>query len=84
VLAAGLAAGSTKVSDVMTSDPTCVTPGTTVADAMRLITTRRFRHLPIVENGRVLAVVSSGDLTRWLVQDQLGEVRDIIGLATRA
>jgi CBS domain-containing protein len=56
---------------------------TTVGDAMQLITERRFRHLPVVENGKVLAVVSSGDLTRWLVQDQLGEVQELVDLAAR-
>jgi signal-transduction protein with cAMP-binding, CBS, and nucleotidyltransferase domain len=51
---------------------------------MKLITTRRFRHLPIVDNGKVLAVVSSGDLTHWLVQDQIGEVQELVDLAARS
>jgi CBS domain-containing protein len=51
---------------------------------MQLITERRFRHLPIVENDKVLAVVSSGDLTRWLVQDQIGEVQELVDLAARS
>ncbi len=48
---------------------------------MELITTRRFRPLPVVENGKLVAVVSSGDLTRWLIQDQAGEVRELVSLA---
>jgi CBS domain-containing protein len=84
VLAGGLEPGSTKVSAVMTKDPYCIPPTTTVDDAMELITKRRFRHLPIVENGRVLAVVSSGDLTHWLVKDQMGEVQDLVHLAARS
>jgi CBS domain-containing protein len=84
VLAAGLDPGSTKVSEVMTKDPYCIPPTTTVGDAMELITKRRFRHLPIVENGKLLAVVSSGDLTRWLVKDQVGEVQELVGLAARS
>ena len=84
VLAAGLDPGSTKVSEVMTKDPYCVPPTTTVGDAMELITKRRFRHLPIVENGKVLAVVSSGDLTHWLVKDQMGEVQELVDLAARS
>jgi CBS domain-containing protein len=83
VLAGNLDPGSTKVSEVMTKDPYCIGPATTVGDAMQLITARRFRHLPIVENGKVLAVVSSGDLTRWLVQDQMGEVQELVNLAVR-
>jgi CBS domain-containing protein len=84
VLAAGLDPGSTKVSEVMTKDPYCIAPTTTVGDAMELVTKRRFRHLPIVENGKVLAVVSSGDLTRWLVKDQMGEVQELVDLAARS
>jgi CBS domain-containing protein len=83
VLAGSRDPGKTKVSEVMTKDPYCISPTTTVADAMQLITERRFRHLPIVDNGKVLAVVSSGDLTRWLVQDQIGEVKDLVNLAVR-
>ena len=84
VLAAGLDPVNTKVSAVMTKDPYCIPPTTTVGDAMELITKRRFRHLPIVENGKLLAVVSSGDLTRWLVKDQMGEVQELVGLAARS
>ncbi|MBI3373734.1 MAG: CBS domain-containing protein [Betaproteobacteria bacterium] len=84
VLAAGLDPVSTKVSDVMTKDPYCIPPTTTVGEAMELVTKRRFRHLPIVENGKVLAVVSSGDLTHWLVKDQMGEVQELVDLAARS
>ena len=84
VLAGNLDPGNTKVSEVMTKDPCCIGPATTVGDAMQLITERRFRHLPIVENDKVLGVVSSGDLTRWLVQDQIGEVQELVDLAARS
>jgi CBS domain-containing protein len=83
VLAAGLDPTRVKVSEVMTSDPTSVTPATTVDAAMALITRRRFRHLPVVQDGRLLAVVSSGDLTRWLVKDQGGEVHELVELAAQ-
>ena len=83
VLAGNLDPGCTKVSEVMTKDPYCIDPATTVGNAMQLITERRFRHLPIVADGRVIAVVSSGDLTRWLVKDQLEEVQELVNLAVR-
>jgi len=83
VLAGGLDPGNTKVSEVMTKDPYCIRSTTTVGDAMKLITKRRFRHLPIVDNGKLLAVVSSGDLTHWLVKDQMGEVQELVDLAGR-
>ena len=66
VLADGLDPDNTKVSKVMTKRPYSVRPTTTVGNAMKVITKRRFRHLPIVDHGKVLAVVSSGDLIHWL------------------
>lgn len=84
VLAAGLDPGNTKVAQVMTKDPYCIAPTMTVGDAMELVTARRFRHLPIVTNGKVLAVISSGDLTHWLVKDQVGEVQELVDLAARS
>ena len=71
VVAAGLDPVSTKVSEVMTKDPCCAPTTTTVNDAMELVAKQRLQYLPIVENGKVLAVVSSGDLIHWLVKDQL-------------
>ena len=67
----------------MTKDPYCVAPTTAVASAMEVITKRRFRHLPVVQGGKLLAIVSSGDLTRWLVEDQMGGVPELVGLAAR-
>jgi CBS domain-containing protein len=82
VLANGLDPANTKVSEVMTKDPFCIGSTTTVGEAMKVITNRRFRHLPIVDNGKVLAVVSSGDLTHWLVKDQMGEVKELVDLSS--
>jgi CBS domain-containing protein len=84
VLAAGLDPASTKVSEVMTKDPYCIPPTTTVGEAMALVTKRRFRHLPIVENGKVLAVISSGDLTHWMVKDETGGVQELVDLTARS
>jgi CBS domain-containing protein len=84
VLAAGLEPSKTKVSEVMTKDPYSVPPTTTLGEAMELVTKRRFRHLPIVKNGKVLAVVSSRDLTRWLIKDQLGGVQELVDLGVRS
>jgi len=63
VLGEGLDPVSTRVSRVMTKNPVWVTPSTTLEEAMGIVTNKRIRHLPVVEDGRVLGVVSSGDLT---------------------
>jgi CBS domain-containing protein len=83
VLAAGRDPLKTKVSEVMTDNPYSIPPTTTVGEAMTIVTNRRFRHLPIVENGKVLAVISSGDLTHWMMQDKTGSVQQLVDIADR-
>jgi CBS domain-containing protein len=69
VLGAGLDPVSTDISRVMTKDPVWVTPSTTLEEAMGIVTNKRIRHLPVIEDGRLLGVVSSGDLTHRLIGD---------------
>jgi signal-transduction protein with cAMP-binding, CBS, and nucleotidyltransferase domain len=81
VLDAGLDPKTTKVSAVMTRDPYTIKPSVTVAEAMRIITERRVRHLPVARDDEVIAMVSSGDLTHWLVQDKIGDIQQLIEAA---
>lgn len=69
VLGAGLDPTNTQVSSVMTANPVCVSPSTSLEVAMNIVRSRRIRHLPVVEGGRVLGVVSSGDLAHRLLDD---------------
>ena len=77
VLGGGLDPTHTSVSEVMSADPVCVTPATTLEEARTLVTTRRIRHLPVIEGGQVVGMVSSGDLTHWLVRDQSARIGDL-------
>jgi len=62
VLAKGLDADATPVTQVMTRNPRCVAPETKVADAVVIMIERGFRHLPVLgEGGRVLGVFSARD-----------------------
>lgn len=83
VLGAGLDPEDTKVSAVMSRDPCCARPSTTLDEAMRIVTHQRFRHLPVVQDGKVLGMVSSGDLTRHLVEDQPDQIRELVDVAGR-
>jgi CBS domain-containing protein len=78
VVGSGLDPGSTRVGEVMTRDPYCVSPSTSLEEAMNIISTQRFRHLPVVEDGRVLGMISSGDLTQRLVANRSAEVRELV------
>ena len=81
VLAAGIDPNSTNVSAVMTENPFCIDHSTTIEEAMSIVTNRRIRHLPILHNGELVGIVSSGDLTHWLVQDREGEIRELVDVA---
>ena len=63
VLADGRSAATTKLAEVMTRDPDTMPPGKTVIEALRLMEDGRYRHLPIVENGKVVGVVSRFDFS---------------------
>lgn len=60
----GAAALHMKVRDMMTAPVVTITPQTSVLEALALITQRRFRHLPVVDGGRMIAFVSIGDLVK--------------------
>lgn len=56
-----------KVGDVMTAPAITVGPDQAVIAALSLMTRRRIRHLPVVESGRVIGVVSIGDLVKFRI-----------------
>jgi len=53
-----------RVADIMTTDVTTCAPGDLVADLARVMTAGRFRHLPVVEDGELVGIVSIGDLVK--------------------
>jgi signal-transduction protein with cAMP-binding, CBS, and nucleotidyltransferase domain len=60
----------TPVSEIMTSPLIVVTPDTPVDECMAIMTDRRIRHMPVVEDGEVVALVSIGDLVKFQSQQQ--------------
>ncbi|MFO0758936.1 MAG: CBS domain-containing protein [Byssovorax sp.] len=68
-------ASRTRVEEVMTRDVACIGPETMAREAMAIMTERRCRHLPVVLDGRVIGMISIGDLVRWASREQEFEVR---------
>lgn len=66
----GRSARETKVREVMTSEVITVTPDQTIDDCMGLMTNRRIRHLPVVEDGGVIGVISIGDVVKEVIAEQ--------------
>jgi CBS domain-containing protein len=71
----GRTSRETLVRDVMTSPVIVVGPETTVEEAMALMTDRRIRHAPVVDDDRLLGMVSIGDLVRLQSQEQSFKIR---------
>lgn len=65
------------VNDIMSKDVLTVSPTMSVTEAMRLITDKRIRHLPVIDNGTVIGMVSIGDLTRWVMLAQEGVISNL-------
>jgi len=70
VILQGRLSKETAVRDIMTSPVHFVTPGHTVDDGMRIMTTNGVRHLPVLEGERVVGLVSLGDLVRRILSTQ--------------
>ena len=70
VILQGKSSKETQVKEIMTSPAIFVTPEQTVEDSMRIMTDKHIRHLPVVENGKILGVVSIGDLVKWMISAQ--------------
>jgi CBS domain-containing protein len=70
VILNGKSSKTTRVKEIMTSPVVFVTPDKAVDECMSIITKNRIRHLPVMQNGIVLGVVSIGDLVKWVVSEQ--------------
>lgn len=72
------------VAEVMTAPPITIDPGTSVSDALELMTRRRIRHLPVIEDGMLTAFVSIGDLVKYridMAESEAAAMRDYIRTA---
>ena len=67
----------TAVSEIMTSPAVTVAPTDTVHHCMQLMTERRFRHLPVVESGRVVGMLSIGDLVKAVIEEQSAQIEQL-------
>jgi CBS domain-containing protein len=77
VVGAALDPNATRVADVMTRNVFTITPETTVETTMVLFADRRCRHLPVVEDGAIVGLVSIGDISRWMAEMHRNEAEQL-------
>ena len=70
VILKGRSSKTTEISDVMTHNVVFAKPEDSVQDAMAIMTSKNFRHLPVVDNGSVVGILSLGDLAKETIQYQ--------------
>jgi CBS domain-containing protein len=77
VILKGRHSDATPVSDIMSPNVLTVGPEDTVDTCMRLCTDRRVRHLPVVDNRKVIGVVSIGDLVKAQISEQSTQIEQL-------
>jgi CBS domain-containing protein len=77
VILKGRSADSTTVADIMTREVLTTTGSETVTECMEVMTTKRIRHLPVVESSRVVGLISIGDLVKAIIADQQEEIEQL-------
>ena len=77
VILLGRSSADTPVRDIMTTPVLTVQPETTVEKCMQLMTERRVRHLPVTEGGRVIGMVSIGDLVKAVIAEQQQQIEQL-------
>lgn len=77
VILVGRASRDMKVHEIMSPDPQCVTSEQNVQACMEAMTDRRFRHLPVVENGQLAGIISIGDVVKTIMEEQRETIEEL-------
>ena len=77
VILMGRSSATTAVREIMSAPVCTIGPDQTVDEAMRIMTERRIRHLPVVKAEKVIGMVSIGDLVKCVIEDQQHTIDDL-------
>jgi CBS domain-containing protein len=77
VILKGKSSKETSVGELMTQKVLYINPGDTMENCMALMTAKRIRHLPVMENDQLIGIVSIGDVVKHLISDQQFTIREL-------
>ena len=66
----GKASKETLIREVMTEHPITVTPDTSIEECMKIMSERKIRHLPVMENDKLSGLISVGDVVKFIIEEQ--------------
>ena len=79
VILKGRSSSNTPVRDIMIADVVFVQPEQTVDECMAIMTDKRFRHLPVLQEGKLVGIVSIGDLVKTIIDQQKFTIEQLQG-----
>ena len=66
----GKSSKETLIREVMTEHPITVTPDSSIQDCMKIMSEKKIRHLPVMENDKLIGLVSVGDVVKFIIEEQ--------------
>ncbi len=79
----GIESHDTTIDQLMTANPFTVSPDESIEDCMKLMTNKHIRHLPVVEEGNLVGMVSIGDLVKQIIEEQQFIIEHLESYITR-
>ena len=74
VILKGKSSKETCVQEIMSGELLTARPGDGVVECMRLMTEKRVRHLPVMDGGKMIGILSIGDLVKWIISAQTATI----------
>lgn len=73
----GKSSKETRVRDILSREIVPASPDASIAECMRLMTEHRIRHLPVLDQGKLVGIISIGDLVNWTISAQDATIRQM-------
>jgi CBS domain-containing protein len=73
----GKSSKDTQIGEIMTENPVTITSDNSIEECMQVMTDRFIRHLPVVDAGKVVGMISIGDVVSFIIDEQKGIIEDL-------